>query len=98
MRPLWEQRGSLAEPRYGNESLRRWNAEVLTDLRGEVVVDLGAPWDCGRSAGGTDEDGMVGAFAQQVTTVLLQVAHRRAPLHALTLRGSRITGPLPVVC
>jgi len=39
---------------------------------------------------------MTTTFSEQPTAVLLQVADQRAPLHALTLSGSRITGPLPV--
>jgi hypothetical protein len=41
---------------------------------------------------------VVGTFAEQATTVLFEVAHQGAPLHALTFKGSRITGPVPVAC
>jgi maltose operon substrate-binding protein precursor MalM len=41
---------------------------------------------------------VVATFPEQPTSVLLQVTYQRAPLHALTLSGSRITGPVPVAC
>jgi hypothetical protein len=75
-----------------------WNAEVSADLSGEVVIDFRVPWNRRCLAGGTDENRMVGAFPEQPTQVLLQVADQRAPFHALTLSGSRITGPWPVAC
>ena len=79
-------------------SLWFWNAEISADLPGKVVVDFRVAWNGRCLAGRTDKDRMVGAFPEQPTTVLLQVADQRAPFHALTLSGSRITGPLPVAC
>jgi hypothetical protein len=41
---------------------------------------------------------MIATFSEQAAAMLLQVVNQRAPLHALILRGSRMTGPSPVVC
>ena len=68
-----------------------------SDLLGEVVVDLSVPWNARCSIGGADEDGMVAPLSEQPATVLLQVVDQRAALHGLTLSGSRMTGPEPVV-
>jgi hypothetical protein len=78
--------------------LRFWNAEILADLSGEVLVDFGVTRNGRCPAGGTDEDRMASTLPKQTTTALLQVADQRAPFHALTLSVSRMTGPLPVDC
>ncbi len=59
---------------------------------------FGVPWNRRCPAGGADEHGVVATFAEEATTMLFQVAHQRAPFHALTFKGSRITGPVPVAC
>jgi hypothetical protein len=79
-------------------SLRWRDPEVFADFLGEVVVDLGVAWNAGRPTRRADEDGMITTFSEQPATVLLQVVDQRASLHALILSGSRITGPVPVVC
>ena len=75
-----------------------WNAEVFANLPGEIVVDFGVTRNCRCTAAGTDEDRMAATLPEQTTTILLPVADQRAPLHAVTLSGSRMTGPFPVAC
>jgi hypothetical protein len=42
-------------------------------LLGEVVVDLGVPWNAGGSAGGADKNRMIPTLTEQPAAVLLQV-------------------------
>src|SRR5262245_21574719 len=94
----WQMLSVLLGVLLTHAALWFWNAEVSADLPGEVVIDFRVSWNRRCLAGGTDENRMVGAFPEQPTKVLLQVADQRAPFHALTLSGSRITGPWPVAC
>jgi hypothetical protein len=72
----------------------RRNAEILADLLGEVVVDLGMAGHRRRLAGGAiDVDRMIGAFAQEFAPMLFEVPNQCAALHALTLKGP--PHPLP---
>ncbi len=75
-----------------------WNAEVFADLPGEIVVDFSVARNCRvRPLGPTKIEWLPPSRSKRQPW-LLQVADQRAPLHAVTLSDSRMTGPLPVTC
>src|ERR1035438_4896683 len=81
--------GSLLLRQLG---LLRWKAQILADFLGQVVVDFRVPRNRRSLTCGTvNVDRMVGAFAQQFTSVSFEVSNEFTTLQALTFSGSRIT-------
>ena len=76
----------------GAPGLLRWNAQVLADFLGQVVVDFGVARDRrSLTCGPVNVDRMIGSLAQQFAPVPFEVSNEFATLHALTFSGSRIT-------
>src|SRR3954454_19238985 len=70
--------------------LWRRDAEVLADLAGHVVGDLGVAGDGGAPDGRpVDIHRVPCAFAQELAAMILEMLQECSPLH--TLRGSRTT-------
>ena len=68
------------------------HAKIAADLPSQMVVDLAVPRNRRNAPrSGIDENRVLGTFPQKRTSVLPEVPHEIAALHAAGLKGSRMT-------
>jgi hypothetical protein len=71
---------------------RAGDFQILTDLAGEKLVDLPVPRDRGAlPSDSVDEDGVAASLAKQLAAMAFEMPDEVDPLHAVSLKGSRIT-------